>query len=261
MTTYDWDVIQYGVVVGTADIDMDLVRARLITGKAVWRAGKSNSQGITTYHDHLLRKMVVGQIIVDHTDPDAPMQARKLGPGKMPTIRVLDENAVPDDFIRVSKPSVRYDSGGMSTSGQAWVKERVSEMCPIPSAPHVSVSPEAAFKRIVVFNTTRSAPLTAEQKRLTAELTPEYGAIITALSINSTEPWVMKHRETGLVIRHRGPSRSPALSAYRKHLVDTGQNALLVREEESVPSRLDIRRYIPDENAEAERAGLAAYGD
>lgn len=261
MTDHDWDVHQGKRLIGTCDIDMDLIQARLIAGKAQYRASLSNKSGIAVYHEHLLRTMVVDQLIINRDDPDAPMQVRKTRPGKVRKTRLTLEavNNVPATFLKLSAPSVTYKSERMDASAQQWIKEQVEAACPIPSKPHVSVTPEATFKRIIVFRNTCTVPTKDRMRGLTDQLAPEFAVIADALSVDPGETWVMQHRDTGLIINHRPPVLRPALSAYRRAMIEAGRESMLERYEDQEPSRLDIRPYVLDE--EAERAALAAYGD
>lgn len=263
MTEYAWDVLVGKRRAGTADVDPDLVAARVVAGKAAYRAGVSQRGGIALTHEALLLRLAVDQVVVSHANPDKPMQARKLAPGKQAVTRIGDDRVdVPARFRFSESPSVRFDTKRATSETLEWIEAEVSARCPLPPKPPKGASPELLFDRVVRFRHDRTTPLTAERNRTTNELLPVFSEIASVLGVDMAEPWSLMHRPSGLVVRFGGLelSRASALSRYRRHLVKTGQDALLVCEEVPVPARLDIRPYVVDDE-DGEIAGLRAHGD
>ena len=270
MTEYAFQVHQ-GEFLGTAAPDWDLVWARLIAGKAVARANteRRDTQGNPTHplYAHLARKMVAGETIINRDDPDMPMQVHKSMP-RIATSTLMTEEAkahIPLKF-RLADGTQRSTKYNADRLPRAMVREMLTALddkLRKPQPPHASFSPEAAFARLIQHYNRTYLPLRAERDLLSRSLSEQYAGIADTLGVDPDEGWTLTHTATGLVIEVGNGMRSmrAAMSLYRRHLINTQQRTKLVEVERRQPSRMTISHYKPNPEVEAERAGLAAYGD
>lgn len=247
-------VHQGGRLIGTADLDPDLLSARLIAGKAAYRA--TTGSPVSGYRERLALRMGYDSLLVSRAVPDQPMQARKKRPGTATVTRVRDDLDVPVTFRFSDTASIRYNTRHCTAETDAWIAARVAEAVPALTPVRADETrQQLMLDRIVRQTLTVSSPLTRERNRLTATLAPIYDEIAEILSVDRCQGWYLLHPDTGLRIDISSleRSRSVALSAYRSHLIKTGQHTLLTVSEEPKPSSLSITRYRPEADPEAEQ--------